>query len=296
MKLVSYDAGGTARLGALVEGGVLDLAEAASRSGRELPDTLQGLIEAGEAAWAVCRHLTATPSDACLRPNASLRPPLFRPVRFRDASLFIEHMEVGLAKLGKTMDPYFRDHIVYYNADNVHVFGTGDDVPWPRESIWRDYELEWCCVIGRAGANIDRERASEHIFGVTIFNDWSARDLQFPFMECGLGPAGGKDFANSLGPCIVTWDELAEPYRLEMTARINGEIWSRGSTASMHHRFEDAIVALSADRPLIPGEIIGSGTVLSGCGFELDRRLELGDVVELEVEGIGILRNRLIAP
>lgn len=294
MKLVSYAFEGRSRPGALVDGQVLDLVEAASRSGRHLPDTLQGLIEAGEDAWDVCRRLVAQPVEACLHPQAMLLAPLPRPVRFRDASLFIEHMEVGLAKLGKTMDPYFRDHVVYYNADNAHIFGPGDDVPWPRTSSWRDYELEWCCVIGRPGVNIGRDRAAEHIFGVTIFNDWSARDLQFPFMECGLGPAGGKDFANSLGPCIVTWDEFPDPYRLEMTARVNGELWSRGTTASMHHRFEDAIAELSADRPLIAGELLGSGTVLGGCGFELDRRLQLGDVVELEVEGIGVLKNRLV--
>jgi len=267
VKLVSYEHEGKARLGALVPGGVLDLTAAAALSGFAVPDTMQGLIEAGEADWAACRDLVADPAGECLRSDARLLAPLPRPIRFRDGSLFIEHMEVGLAKLGKTMDPYFRDHVVYYNADNIHIYGPEAEVPWPGASTWRDYELEWACVIGRPGANITRERAGDHIFGVTIFNDWSARDLQFPFMECGLGPGAGKDFANSIGPCIATWDEFAAPYELAMEARVNGEIWSRGTTATMHHLFEDAIVDLSMDRPLVAGEIIGSGTVLGGCGF-----------------------------
>lgn len=294
MKLVTFDHKGQARLGALVAGGVLDLCHAAARSGRVLPETMQGLIEAGEEAWAVCRNLVEAPLADSVITGPTLLAPLPRPVRFRDASLFIEHMEVGLAKLGKKMNELFRRRIIYYNTDNVHIFGPGDDVPWPRDSNWRDYELEWACIIGKPGVNIAREDAGDHIFGVTIFNDWSARDVQFPFMDCGLGPAGGKDFANSIGPCIVTWDELAAPYALGMTARVNGEVWSSGTTATMHHRFEDAIAELSSNRPLVAGEIIGSGTVLGGCGFELDRRLELGDVIELEVEGIGSLRNRIV--
>ena len=168
------------------------------------------------------------------------------------------------------------------------------DVPWPSRSSLIDYELEWACIVGRPGKDIKREDAAAHIFGVTIFNDCSARDLQFAFMDAGLGPAGGKDFANSLGPCIATLDGFDDPYDLAMTARVNGELWSTGTTAEMHHRFEDAVVQLSVDRPLVAGELIGSGTVLGGRGFELDRRLSPGDLVELEVEGIGVLRNRIV--
>jgi 2-keto-4-pentenoate hydratase/2-oxohepta-3-ene-1,7-dioic acid hydratase in catechol pathway len=114
-------------------------------------------------------------------------------------------------------------------------------------------------------------------------------------MEANLGPAGGKDFAgsNTLGPCIVTRDEIPNPYALQMQARVNGELWSQGSTATMHHSFEDAIVQFSRFETLAAGEVIGSGTVASGCGFELGRRLQDGDVVELRVEGIGELRNRV---
>ena len=116
-------------------------------------------------------------------------------------------------------------------------------------------------------------------------------------MKGRLGPAKGKDFdtGNALGPYLVTPDEVPDPYALTMTARVNGEEWSRGTTADMHHRWEDVIVHLSRDETLYPGEVVGSGTVGGGCGLELDRYLKAGDVVELEVEGIGALRNRVIA-
>jgi 2-keto-4-pentenoate hydratase/2-oxohepta-3-ene-1,7-dioic acid hydratase in catechol pathway len=203
-------------------------------------------------------------------------------------------MEAALVKQGQTLPQEFKKQVIYYNADHIHIFGPEADVPWPRQSSWIDYELEWACIVGKPGVNIPRERALDYVFGFTIFNDWSARDLQFRFMQAGLGPAGGKDFANSLGPCIATLDEFHDPYALRMTARINGELWSSGTTGSMHHRFEDAISQFSAESPLVAGEVIGSGTVLGGCGFELDRKLALGDVVELEIERIGVLRNRIV--
>ena len=295
MKLVTFKDGCGERLGALVEEGVLDLVDAAAARERTIASSLQALIEGGRPMWDLARDIIDHRSSDAVRHDVALLAPLPRPVRLRDASLFLEHMEATLKKVGRTMSPRFKEQVIYYNADHVHIFGPEDDVPWPRLSQWIDYELEWACVIGKPGANIAREDARDHIFGFTLFNDWSARDLQFPFMEAGLGPGAGKDFANSLGPCLVTVDETPDPYALQMTARVNGETWSRGTTGSMHHRFEDAVEQLSRDRPLIAGEIIGSGTVLSGCGLELDRRLSLGDVVELELEHVGILRNRVVA-
>ena len=294
MKLVTYYGPGSLRLGAVTEQGILDLPDAAERLGFRLPDTLQALIQAGPDVWDSARDVVASAPYGSLVGNPRLAAPLPRPVRLRDASLFLQHMEVALAKQGRAMSAQFREQIIYYNADHVHVFGPDEAVPWPRASSWIDYELEWACVIGRDGSNVSRDSAADFIFGYTIFNDWSARDLQFAFMDAGLGPGGGKDFANSLGPCIATSDELDDPYELAMAARVNGEVWSQGSTGSMYHRFEDALVQLSADRPLVAGEIIGSGTVLGGCGYELGRRLNIGDVVELEVVGIGTLRNRVV--
>ena len=166
---------------------------------------------------------------------------------------------------------------------------------WPNYSQLMDFELELACVIGRGGRDIRKSEAREHIFGYTIFNDFSARDAQNTEMLGMLGPAKGKDFdrANAIGPVIVTADEIADPYALTMSARINGEALCSGSSSTMHWRFEDFIAHISACETLHPGEMLGSGTVGWGCGMEHLRFLEDGDVVELEIEGIGILRNRV---
>lgn len=289
------------RLGALLSGGeVLDLAAAGDLAGRPMAPDMQELIEGGETLWDHARKLIEACPDEAVREQYQLLPPLPRPIRLRDCSLFLEHMEVALAKIAEErgdpsvgLPPIFREQVIYYNADNLHIFGDDDDIAWPRHSEWMDYELEWACVVGRTGTNIRPEDAHRHIFGFTIFNDWSARDLQLPFMTANLGPGEGKDFANSLGPCIATPDEFDNVYDCPMEARINGELWSQGSTATMHHRFEDAIVQFSRDKPLLAGEVFGSGTVLSGCGFELGRRLAAGDTVALTVGPIGTLTNRI---
>ena len=295
MRLVTFDRLGRERVGALVEGGVLDLAAAGTRTDVLVPGTMQSLIEAGPRAWDAARSLIATHPEEDVIGDAKLLCPLPRPVRLRDASLMLEHMEVAMKKIGKTMHDEFRRQVIYYNADHIHMFGPDADVPWPRRSEWIDYELEWACVIGRDAVDVRPADAQDVIFGMTIFNDWSARDLQFPFMEAGVGPGGGKDFANGLGPCIATLDEFEDLYDLTMTARVNGEVWSEGSTSNMFHTWEDAIVQLSDGRSLVAGEVIGSGTVRRGCGLEIDRRPAIGDVIELEVEGIGVLRNRVVS-
>jgi len=155
--------------------------------------------------------------------------------------------------------------------------------------------LEFGFFIGKGGRDIPNDQALEHIFGYSIFNDISARDTQAVEMLGGLGPAKGKDFdtGNIIGPCITTADEI-NPYNLTMIARVNGEEWSRGSSSTMHWKFEDLISYVSKSETLYPGEFFGSGTVGGGCGLELERYLAQGDVIELEVEGIGILRNRII--
>jgi 2-keto-4-pentenoate hydratase/2-oxohepta-3-ene-1,7-dioic acid hydratase in catechol pathway len=193
--------------------------------------------------------------------------------------------------------PVWYEIPIYYKCNRFSVVGPEQDVLWPDYCQLLDYELEMAAVIGRGGANIPVERAREHIFGYTIFNDVSARDAQTREMQGMLGPAKGKDFdtGNVLGPCIATAEEL-DPYGLTMTARVNGEEWSRGHSSTMHHRFEDCIAWVSQCETLHPGEVLGSGTVGNGCGLERKRFLSPGDVVELEIEGIGALRNRIVKP
>jgi len=185
---------------------------------------------------------------------------------------------------------------IFYHPNRLNVVGTGHEIEWPAFSERLDFELEFGCFIGTPGRNISREKAREHIFGYTIFNDVSARDEQMKEMPGQLGPGKGKDFdtGNVLGPCLVTADELKDPYKLKMEARVNGERWGGGNSGEMHWKFEDCIAHAARSETIVAGEFFGSGTVGSGCGLEQMRFLKPGDVVELEVEGIGVLRNRFV--
>jgi 2-keto-4-pentenoate hydratase/2-oxohepta-3-ene-1,7-dioic acid hydratase in catechol pathway len=185
---------------------------------------------------------------------------------------------------------------IYYKCNRFTVIGPDADVEWPDYAAVLDYELEFGAYLKHKVKNATRAEARAAIFGYTIFNDVSARDTQAVEMEGGLGPAKGKDFdtGNAMGPCLVTADELTDPYALTMVARVNGVEWSRGSSAEMHWKFEDVIAHASRSETLHPGEFIGSGTVGNGCGLEQGRYPQPGDVVELEVERIGVLRNRFV--
>jgi 2-keto-4-pentenoate hydratase/2-oxohepta-3-ene-1,7-dioic acid hydratase in catechol pathway len=189
----------------------------------------------------------------------------------------------------------YRRQPIYYITNRFSVRGTDTTVKWPRYSRVMDYELEFGIVTQNKGANIPASKAKDHIFGYTIFNDFSARDAQRIEMEGRLGPAKGKSFdgGNVLGPWIVTPDEIGDPYRLKMEVRVNGKMRSQGTSEGMLFSFEEIIEHVTKDETLMPGEFIGSGTVGNGCGLELGWYLEHGDTVELEVEKIGVLKNRV---
>ncbi len=194
---------------------------------------------------------------------------------------------------------------IFYFSNVSEIRGPGDPVHAPRGSQELDYELEVAALIDTPVRDVDASRGEEAIGGYLILNDWSARDVQREEMTVGLGPAKGKDFATSLGPWLVTPDELAARQRdgrihLGMVARVNGEILTEANTATMHWTFAEMIARASADVPLEPGDIIGSGTVGGGCILELGPErhpwLEPGDEVELDVEGLGRLRNTIALP
>jgi 2-keto-4-pentenoate hydratase/2-oxohepta-3-ene-1,7-dioic acid hydratase in catechol pathway len=302
--------------------GCVDLAAAAKAAGiSSVPfASMLALIEAGDEALVTARRLLESPPDNAVLDANTVRwlAPLPRPTQIRDYLCFEAHlvnafkaaMEVAvqrapdpeakrreLAASGMYDVPkVWYERPLYYSASRLAVCGTGTDVVWPSYSSLMDYELEFACVIGKAGCDIPRDRAREHVFGYTIFNDLSARDEQMLVMEGKLGPGKGKDFDNGnvFGPCLVTADEISDPYALEMVARVNGEEWSRGNSRDMYHKFEDLIAYTSRSETLHPGEILCSGTVGTGCGVEQMRFLSDGDVVELEVEHIGVLTNRIL--
>ena len=190
----------------------------------------------------------------------------------------------------------YRDVPIYYITNRFTVAGPGATVMWPRYSKVMDYELEIGIFTKRTRANIPAKEAGAHIFGYAIFNDFSARDRQAIEMQGRLGPAKGKSFdgGNALGPWIVTPDELGDPQGLDVAVRVNGKLLAKGATASMLFSFEEILAYASQDETVHAGEFFGSGTVGNCCGLETGRFLEDGDVIELEVQGIGVLRNTVV--
>ncbi len=229
-----------------------------------------------------------------------------QPTTLRDAYAFETHVKTANRNRGQEVPENWYKFPVFYFSNPNNNYGHEDVIPYPSYTKALDYELEIAVVIGKPGINIKPEEAPDYIFGYTIFNDWSARDLQVQEMKVNFGPVKSKDFACSFGPVIVTPETLADKavdrpgvYDLEMTARVNGVELSRGNFNDIYWSFGDIIARASQSVMLNPGDIIGSGTVGTGCIYELTKNqgpwLNHGDVVELEIERIGILRNT-IAP
>jgi 2-keto-4-pentenoate hydratase/2-oxohepta-3-ene-1,7-dioic acid hydratase in catechol pathway len=322
MRLITFVQDGKQKLGAWVNDDrqIVDLAAAAI--GMPFFASMQAFIEAGDMALMMARAFVEDPSEDCLIETSSVRivSPLPRPVQVRDCLCFPGHLEgiqrmVGERMIAADPDPtakraqleaagYFEvaksfyDFPLYYIANSQAVVGPDVDVVWPPYSQMIDYELEWAAIIGKQVQGVSADAPRDYIFGYTVFNDWSARDEQGRVMggALNLGPSSGKDFANSMGPCIVTADEVSDPYNLKMRVSINGEQVSEGSTQGMHWRFEDLIAHLTRGHALYPGEVICSGTVGGGSALEIGRFVQPGDEIAMEVEGIGVLRNRVVAP
>ena len=336
MKLVTFETrqgrSGTPRLGAIdgASGNIIDLLAAATAAGHAHTDRLASmlaLIDGGDAALDGARDAMAATlgsgiAEALHAPEAiRLLAPLPNPRRLRDCGCFLQHFrnaravryrrlaareadtEAAMERFRTAGDLEIPEAWavvpVMLNANHLSIIGSEVDVVWPHGAHRMDYELEFAMVSGRAGQNISRADGAGHFFGFTVFNDVSARDIQARDIAAQTGLAGrSKDFdsGNVIGPCIVTADEIGDPYNLTMIARVNGEEWSCGNTGQMDHRFEDVLVHASRNQTVYPGEIFGSGTVPTGCGLERDRYFEDGDTIELEIEKIGILRNRIVKP
>jgi fumarylacetoacetate (FAA) hydrolase len=213
------------------------------------------------------------------------RPPVLHPPSVRDFYAFEQHVKTARASRGLEVPQEWYDIPVFYFSNPAAIYGPGDEIPKPPDTNELDYELEVAAIVGAEG----------EIGGFTIMNDWSARDLQRAEMRVGLGPSKGKDFATSLGPIIVTPDEF-DGGSGAMIARVNGEERSRGNLSDMHHSWQAILAHAARNTHLLPGDVLGSGTVGTGCILEHGdgRWLQPGDVVELEVEGLGILRNTIV--
>jgi 2-keto-4-pentenoate hydratase/2-oxohepta-3-ene-1,7-dioic acid hydratase in catechol pathway len=285
MRLVTYDAERSgderaargragARVGALEGAGVVDLG-------------FDGDMVAFIAAGAPAGERTPVAGARLLAP--------LRPRSLRDFLTFEGHLKNALSRLGRPIPDEWYEVPAYYKGMPDTVIGPDEEVPWPAWTDHLDHELELAAVIGPEPVrDVGGAAAARAIFGYTIWNDISARDVQVRELPVGMGPGKAKDWdgSNVLGPCLVTADEL-DGAGLAMRVRVNGELWGEDSSSSMHHTFADLVAYASQSQTLWPGEVLGSGTAAGGSGLELDRRLAPGDLVELEVEGIGVLRNRI---
>jgi len=235
--------------------------------------------------------------------SVKIRAPFDFPHSLRDFYAFEQHVATAYANRNQEVPQEWYEIPVFYFSNPWSVYDPEATIPHPKSSNALDYELEVACVISKDGRDIPADQAGEYIFGYMIMNDWSARDVQRQEMRVGLGPAKGKDFATSLGPYLVTPDELADcaipgrvgVYDLEMVARVNGVERSHGNWKDLHYSFGEMIARASQDCTLYPGDVIGSGTVGTGCLLELTKGqgpwLQPGDIVELEIERLGVLRN-----
>jgi 2-keto-4-pentenoate hydratase/2-oxohepta-3-ene-1,7-dioic acid hydratase in catechol pathway len=265
-----------------------------------LGDDGERLARAGEQA-------KSSPAEVVAYSDVRIRPPIPRPPAVRDFFAFEQHVKAGRDLRGLPMDPDWYEMPVFYFTNPHAINGSGDDIPMPPGCNDLDYELEFGVIVGRTGANLSPDQAESYIAGYTIFNDWSARDIQAREMQQGLGPHKGKDTATTLGPVLVTRDEL-QPYRkgqafdLTMTAKVNGKDYSRAKVSDIYWSFEEMLAYASRGTRVEPGDVFGSGTCGTGCIYELSLRhgldaypwLKPGDEVELTVEQIGTIRNRVV--
>ena len=316
MKLLTFELQGSQYLGALTQAGVVNLSTTVPAE--PAFSSMQDFIEAGQPALDLAYAVLASSPAIIDSDRINWLAPLPLPVQIRDCLGFEEHLknafesavkvgamaaddpvkaEEELRASGRFAVPeVWYQQPIYYKANRFSVAPTGKEIAWPAYSQIMDFELEMACIIGKKGQDISKDKAHEHIFGYTIFNDFSARDAQMLESQGMLGPAKGKDFDDSiiLGPVIVTKDELTDPYNLRMQARVNGETWCDNNSSTIHWKFSDMIAHISMGETLHPGEVIGSGTVGLGCGLEHLRFLNDGDIVELEIDQIGVISNKVI--
>lgn len=269
------------------------------------PEQLIDLLGDRNARLAEAADLAiADPLDVVTEDDAQLLAPIPRPPSLRDFMAFEEHVVTSMKAVGMELDPLWYELPVFYFSNPAAVLGPFDEVSVPPGCEQWDFELEAAVVIGDEGRDIAPEDAADHIAGYVVFCDWSARDLQFQEMRMGLGPAKGKDSANSLGPYLVTPDELPEGLKpdLGMRASVNGQPYSEGNLAALYWDFGKLLEYASRGTRLVRGDVIGSGTVGTGCILELSRVhgedrypwLTPGDIVRLEVDRLGAIESRVV--
>jgi len=324
MKLVSYTTKKKARAGLTIEGKVYDLKECAAGLGLNIPRRMRRFLRGGEEMLENARKVETAIKEGKItsyvdNENLRLIAPIPNPPSCRDGYAFRQHVATARRNRGVEMIPEFDQYPVFYFTNHNAIFGEGE-IKVEYDHLQKlDFELEAAVVIGKEGRDITMEEADGYIAGYLIMNDLSARVLQMEEMKLNLGPAKGKDFATSIGPWLVTPDELEQykiqtdfgnKYDLQMTAKHNGKLISNGNMKDMNWTFAEIIERASYGVRLLPGDVIGSGTVGTGCYLELNGTwaleakekgkdftpiwLQDGDEIELEITGLGILKNKIV--
>jgi len=279
---------------------------------RGLPGTgslVDLLGDDGERMREAAGRALSDPAEVVAEGGVRFRAPVPRPPSIRDFYAFEEHATTAANVLGRDVAPVWYEIPLFYFTNPAATRGPHDDVPVSPGSRSFDYELEVAAVVGQAGSDLDPATAAEHVAGYLVMCDWSARDLQAREMQGHLGPAKGKDGATSFSAFLVTPGEIEDrrggnAYDLEMTASVNGKPYSRGNLSTIYWRFGEMLAYASRGTELRPGDVIGSGTVGTGCILELAAVhgpdaypwLEPGDQVRLEVDRIGVISATIVPP
>ncbi len=325
MRFVSFKTkAGEERLGIIVKGEICDLQKHADMISTRLPSTMAEFLKDYVSYYERARKVEKHCIESSLKlvenkDEIEMLPAIPSPNSLRDAYAFRQHVETARLNRGHEMIPEFDQFPVFYFSNHNAIVDSGDLIVEKDHLDQLDFELEVAIVIGRHGKNISASEADKHIAGFMVMNDFSARKLQLEEMKLNLGPAKGKDFATALGSMMVTPDELddhlaptpeghiGKTYDLEMTAKHNGNTVSEGNLKYMHWTFAEIIERASYGVELLPGDVIGSGTVGTGCFLELNGTglrkhgdsfkptwLKPGDEIELEVKGLGQLKNKIV--
>lgn len=287
MPRLAVQAGADAPIVDLVGAWTMTVGDLEGDLGPYLSSTLH-LVEGGTQLWDRVRGVAeACPDDAVVDegvPDFRWLCPFDRIASLRDFLAFESHVALGAERRGGEIPPYWYEAPVYYKGNHRELLGPGDTLPWPSYTTHLDFELEMAMVVGARGRDIPAEDAGRHVFGFTVFNDVSARDVQMDEVTAWLGPAKGKDFANVLGPCVVTADEIGAAPDVEMRCLVNGDEWGRGRSGDLHWSWADMIAFVSRGETVYPGDVYGSGTPGGCCGLDLGRRLQPGEEVRLEID------------
>lgn len=321
MKFVSYVNNTRERLGLYLDNKIYDLSDAAAKAGTFLPWEMLGFLQGEEEAMEKARNVEEKLKSGNIEmpffewKDIKILAPVPNPPSCRDGYAFRQHVATARRNRKVEMIPEFDEYPIFYFTNHNAIQGPGDVYCMPDHFRQLDFELEACVVIGKKGRNIRAANADSYIAGYMIMNDLSARQLQMEEMKLNLGPAKGKDFSTVIGPWLVTTDELekwkaAPPaghtgnrYNLKMRCSVNGIQVSEGSMGDMDWTFAEIIERVSYGVNIQPGEVIGSGTVGTGCFLELNgtgklndpdypvQWLQEGDVVEMTIDGLGCLQN-----